>query len=298
MSAGKLLAAGLVAVALTTVLAALRPPDPPPLAALLAAGDTNRFPADDGKKGEPFTVAFYSDPQGNPDVHARICRAVLDLAPRFVVMGGDAVNESESESEWVDFLQASAPLRARLPYLPVNGNHDAGGLTRRVLRVPGGSTWYARTVRHLRIVVLDTEVDTGPDSPQGRWARHELACAMACPFTVVFHHKPVISSGRYFSESDRAPLRDLNPLFLEYGVDLSFCGHEHFYERLEADGLTYVVADGGGAFRREPSLHHPGRKVLRTRYHYCVARVFADRIEVRTLGLSGDTLDAFTVHPR
>ena len=43
----------------------------------------------------------------------------------------------------------------------------------------------------------------------------------------------------------------LEPLFLQYGVDVVFSGHEHFYERMKPQkGIVYITQGGGAKLRR------------------------------------------------
>jgi hypothetical protein len=42
----------------------------------------------------------------------------------------------------------------------------------------------------------------------------------------------------------------LEPLFMKYGVDVVFSGHDHVYERLKPQkGITYFVGGSGGRLR-------------------------------------------------
>jgi hypothetical protein len=64
-----------------------------------------------------------------------------------------------------------------------------------------------------------------------------------------FHH-PLYSSGEaHGSETDLRAL--LEPLFLKYGMDVVFAGHEHFYERIKPQKGIYYFTCGGSAKLRE-----------------------------------------------
>ena len=39
----------------------------------------------------------------------------------------------------------------------------------------------------------------------------------------------------------------LEPLFIKYGVNVVFAGHEHFYERLKPQKGIYYFTEGGSA---------------------------------------------------
>ena len=81
------------------------------------------------------------------------------------------------------------------------------------------------------------------------WLEKELANS-GSEWKIAFFHHPLYSSGgRHGSEED---LRDqLEPLFLKYGVNVVFAGHEHFYERLKPQkGIYYFTAGGSAKLRR------------------------------------------------
>jgi hypothetical protein len=43
----------------------------------------------------------------------------------------------------------------------------------------------------------------------------------------------------------------VEPLFIKYGVDVVFAGHEHFYERIKPQqGITYFISGAGGQLRK------------------------------------------------
>ena len=43
----------------------------------------------------------------------------------------------------------------------------------------------------------------------------------------------------------------LEPLFVKYGVNVVFAGHEHFYQRIKPQkGITHFVSGAGGQLRR------------------------------------------------
>ena len=65
-----------------------------------------------------------------------------------------------------------------------------------------------------------------------------------------FFHHPIYSSGGAHG-SDLQLREQLEPLFLKYGVDAVFAGHEHFYERIKPQKGIYYFISGGAAKLRE-----------------------------------------------
>jgi hypothetical protein len=79
---------------------------------------------------------------------------------------------------------------------------------------------------------------------QTAWLLDDLATNATWKF-VAFHHPPYSSTSKHYG--GWANLRALwSPLFINHSVTAVFSGHVHTYERLRADGITYVVAGLGG----------------------------------------------------
>jgi len=97
----------------------------------------------------------------------------------------------------------------------------------------------------------DPEGGHAPDfregSPQYGWLEDQLQLAqLNSLFTfVMFHHVPYSSgphafppgTGDLFDNQSGVPARNLSPLFIKYGVDAVFCGHDEMWERSEISGL-------------------------------------------------------------
>ncbi|MEN8201845.1 MAG: metallophosphoesterase [Bacteroidota bacterium] len=88
--------------------------------------------------------------------------------------------------------------------------------------------------------------DFGMGSIQYNWLEKQLREAQQNSlFTfVMFHHIPYSSGphgfppgvGDLLDNQSGVPTRGLNPLFLSYGVDAVFCGHDEMWERSEISG--------------------------------------------------------------
>lgn len=79
------------------------------------------------------------------------------------------------------------------------------------------------------------------------WLEGALAQPQGTPFLVVIAHHPVYSNGAH---GDNATLiRDWDPLFRKYKVDLYLAGHDHDLQHLEFAGhpTSFVSSGGGGA---------------------------------------------------
>ena len=95
-----------------------------------------------------------------------------------------------------------------------------------------GSGYYSFDIGSWHVIALNSECESaggcGPDSPQVRWLRADLA-AHPTVCTLAFFHGPRFTSGRYGDQADR--VRPFWAALYEANADLVLSGHEHFYER-------------------------------------------------------------------
>ena len=163
-----------------------------------------------------------------------------------------------------------------------------------------GARYYAVTIpgaegRLVDVFVLDsntlghdqTRIDGGADHAQREWLDAALAASTSRWQVVAMHH-PIHSPvrRRFWIFGRRGPDRrlraQLEPLFVEHGVDVVFQGHQHLYARLRPQrGVRYVVAGGGS--RRPDSFAaddetYPRRDGGRFN-HFVYVRATADRFE-------------------
>ena len=110
----------------------------------------------------------------------------------------------------------------------------------------GGNRYLTHAVKNVRFFVLDSnQIDRG----QLAWLEKELASATEDWKIPYFHHPMYSDGGRHGSSVDVRVL--FEPLFLKYGVNVVFAGHDHIYERLVPQkGIHYFVEGSSGELRR------------------------------------------------
>ncbi len=193
---------------------------------------------------------------------AAVAALVADWAPDFVVTTGDN-NYPDGRAETIDqnigqyYSQFIAPYRgafgpgaAENRFWPVLGNHDwSVGYPEPYLAyfsLPGNGRYYSVERGPVRLFALDSmpgEPDgINADSLQAAWLQSELAASTARWNIVVLHHSPYSSGHHGSSTWMRWP-------FAAWGAHLVLGGHDHTYERIERDGITYVVNGLGGGAR-------------------------------------------------
>jgi tartrate-resistant acid phosphatase type 5 len=133
-------------------------------------------------------------------------------------------------------------------FFPTLGNHDIktdnGQPYFDYFTLPGNERYYDFVWGPVHFYAIDTTV-TEPDgynasSIQAAWLQERLLTSTS-PWNIVYGHYPPYSSGLHGStEWAHWP-------FSEWGVDAVLSGHDHDYERLLVDGVTYIVNGVGGS---------------------------------------------------
>ncbi len=130
------------------------------------------------------------------------------------------------------------------------------------------------------------------------WLEAELKRSRTTPFLAVMGHHPIYSDGPHGDHP--VLIRDWDPLFRKYKVDLYLAGHDHDLQHLEFDGhpTTFFLSGGGGAHLHDleidPAQRGPyGQKV----YGFSHLSVTRKMITLRHLNSDGRSLHAITKTP-
>ena len=127
------------------------------------------------------------------------------------------------------------------------------------------------------------------------WLETELKRPRTTPFLVVMGHHPVYSDGRH---GDHPVLvRDWDPLFRKYKVDLYLAGHDHDLQHLEFEEhpTSFFLSGGGGAdlydLKIDPSKRGPYAEKI---YGFSHLSVTPEQMTLRHLDINGRQIHAFT----
>lgn len=202
---------------------------------------------------------------GNPA--AAVAALVAGWAPDFVLTLGDNnypdglaatidANVGQYYAAFIGNYQgAYGPGSAEPRFFPVLGNHDwVPGYPDPYLSYfnpPGNGRYYTLERGPVALFCLDSmpgEPDgIDADSVQGRWLEAALGASTAPWKIVVMHHAPFSSGYHGGSAWMQWP-------FAQWGAQLVLAGHDHTYERIERDGVVYVVNGLGGGARYAPGF--------------------------------------------
>lgn len=252
-----------------------------------------------GSTDGAFSFAVYGDHRsgsGDELVHRHFVGKITEAKPDFVIHTGDIVVNAQRERHWRHFFSEAGPLVSQIPFMPSKGNHDESKTDRYEYFFPmnGKKSYYTFDYGGVTFIALDSQINFRRGSLQYRFLERTLQTKHPEDPIIIYFHLPAVSFAAH--GSDRMVRRHLVPLFSRYGVDVVFSGHDHGYQRSRTvDGVTYVVAAGGGA----PLYRVTGDPRLESyRVVYNVVFVTIDknrRLRGRVVNVQGGMEDRFEI---
>jgi 3',5'-cyclic AMP phosphodiesterase CpdA len=223
----------------------------------------------------------------------------------FVLSSGDIINDGRLRDNWIgEFFRPAQKLLSHIPYFVALGNHERESeLCSQYLRVPGSQWWYSFDLPNMHITALDSMVSYRPGSDQYAWLEKDLEAHKDARWKFLIMHHPPYSSGNHGSnmDPDGTPSEDtmkmarevLPGLVAKYGIEASFYGHDHLYERSQRNGSYYIVSGGGGAetYKDGGTKSNPYRQFLFAGLHYCVVTIDGNAGHIIAKTPDGKVLD-------
>jgi len=255
-------------IPLTLVLAACTPAATmPPAGTVAPAPNASRAPSVTVPPAPSATAApsalhfavigdFGEGSQGEADVAALI----HGWNPDFVITVGDD-NYPSGAADTIDahigqyyhdyispYKGTYGPGASENRFFPTLGNHDwltAGAQPYMdYFTLPGNGRYYEFAAGPVHFFALDSDEHepdgVGKSSIQAGWFKKAIAASTSTWNVVYFHHAP------YSSGAVHGNTTWMQWPFKDWGASVVLTGHEHTYERLLVDGLTYFVNGVGG----------------------------------------------------
>jgi hypothetical protein len=233
------------------------------------------------------------------DVGARLWKSHAVFPFEFVIMMGDNLYGSERPQDYNrKFVLPYKPiLDAKIPFYASLGNHDDPNQIYYEYFNMNGKRYYSFKKDKLgnpgvRFFALDSNYMS---REQIEWLEKELANSGSDWKIPFFHHPLYSSGGRHGSEVDLRT--QLEPLFLKYGVNVVFAGHEHFYERLKPQKGIYYFTVGGSAKLRAGDIQKTAMTELGfdSDNSYLLVEIAGDTMHFQALSRSGRRIDAGSI---
>ena len=274
------------------------------MSVLLLVGLTATVPAQDLKlpmKMGSVKFAVIGD-TGTGDSHqlavARQLATYRGKFPfEFVIMMGDNLYGGNSAKDYdKKFAIPYKPLTdAGVKFYASLGNHDDPSERFYKPFNMGGERYYSFKPANssVRFFALDSNY---MDDKQLAWLDKELI-ASGSDWKICFFHHPPYSSGEAHG-SDMTLRAQVEPIFVKYGVNAVFTGHEHFYERIKPQkGIAYFIAGSSAKLRAgdiAPSALSD--KGFDTGFTFMLVEIVGDDLFFQTVTEKGATIDSGTIH--
>lgn len=208
-----------------------------------------------------------------------------------VIMLGDNMYGGQGPSDFVKkFSEPYASLlSAGVKFQASLGNHDRPENVNYALFNMNGQRYYSYAKQNVRFFALDT---TLMDPQQLAWLETSLQTAREDWKICYFHHPLYSNAARHGSSVDLRLL--LEPLFIKYGVDVVFQGHDHVYERLQPqNGIHYFVSGSAGQLRRGNMRPRGQTAAYFDQDHsFMLVEVAGDELYFQTISRAGRSVDS------
>ncbi len=229
------------------------------------------------------------------DVAAQMLRSHVTFPFDRVIMLGDNIYGGQTAKDLDQkFAQPyRGLLDAGVTFYAALGNHDSPDNRNYPGFHMGGERYYTFAERNVRFFVLDSD---DLDPKQQAWLQGALK-ASSDAWKIVYFHHPLYSDGATHG-SDLNLRVVLEPLFVTYGVDVVFSGHDHIYERLRPQkGISYFVSGSAGELRKGDLRRSAMTAAGFDRDNsFMLVEILGDELWFQAVSRTGLVVDSGTIH--
>jgi predicted phosphodiesterase len=175
-------------------------------------------------------------------------------------------------------------------FYAVLGNHDD---TSERFYKPfnmNGANYYSFKKGNVQFFALDSNY---MDPKQLDWLQKQLQGAGANDWKICYFHHPLYSSARKHGPATDLRLL-LEPIFVKYGVNVVFAGHEHIYERVKPQKGIYYFTEGSSGQLRAGGLERSDITAngFDTDRAFLLVEIAGDTMYFETVARTGKVVDS------
>jgi hypothetical protein len=210
----------------------------------------------------------------------------------FVLMMGDNMYGSEKTVDYkAKFEDVYKPLLdQKVKFYAALGNHDDSNQRFYEFFNMEGHEYYKFSKGNVSFYSLNSNY---MDKKQVDWINEKLAADTSEWKVAYFHHPPYSSGAAHGSDTK---LREVvEPIFLKYGVNVVFTGHEHFYERIKPQQGVYYFISGAGGKLRDGNVKKDSpltEKAFDRDLSFMLLEVAGDQMYFQVISRTGETVDS------
>jgi hypothetical protein len=213
----------------------------------------------------------------------------------FVLMMGDNLYGGESPADFkLKFEDVYKKLlNDQVKFYATLGNHDESNQRFYEYFNMNGEEYYVFKKGNVSFYSLNSNY---MDKRQLKWIEEQFAADTSQWKICFFHHPPYSSGGKHGSEEELRKV--VEPIFLKYGVNAVFAGHEHFYERIKPQQGIYYFISGAGGKLREGDVKKSSpltEKAFDKDMSFMLLEVAGNEMYFQVISRTGETVDSGVV---
>jgi Calcineurin-like phosphoesterase len=212
-----------------------------------------------------------------------------------VIMLGDNIYGGQGPQDLVNKFSKpyKALLDAGVKFYAALGNHDSPDNRLYPLFNMGGERYYSHSTKNVRFFVLDSDQ---LDRKQLVWLEDALKSSHDDWKICYFHHPLYSDGGTHGPSVDLRVI--LEPLFITYGVNVVFSGHDHIYERLTPQKGIYYFMEGASGQLRKGDLKRSATaaKGFDQDQSFMLVEIDGDQLSFQAVSRTGQTVDSGAIH--
>jgi hypothetical protein len=228
------------------------------------------------------------------ELAAKLVEYRQSFAFEFVLTVGDNIYDGSAPIDFeTKFERPYKPLLdAGIKFYATLGNHDKPNESFYKPFNMDGQQYYTFKKGNVRFFALDTN----SMSPRElAWLEKELQNS-GSDWSICYFHHPLYSSAAFHGSSTELRVV-LEPLFVKYGVQVVFAGHDHVYERVKPQkGISYFTEGASGSLRagnlKKTVLTAVGYDQDRS---FMLVEIAGDELHFQTISRTGRTVDSGTI---
>jgi hypothetical protein len=232
-----------------------------------------------------------SGDRGQFDVANQMAQFRAKFPFDFVIMLGDNIYGGQGATDLArKFSQPyKALLDAGVKFYATLGNHDDPVNRQFPPWNMGGQLYYTYAMKNVRFLALDS---SKVDQKELAWLENALKGAQEDWKICYFHHPLYSDGGTHGSAIDIRVV--LEPLFVTYGVNVVFAGHDHIYERITPQkGIYHFVEGASGQLRKGDARRSAmNAKSFDQDMSFMLVEIAADQMSFQVVSRTGTTVDS------
>ena len=223
----------------------------------------------------------------------------LPSAPDSVLDVGTSERIAKGRSIRWHFHRVDTPSQRRKALLDAGvkfyaslGNHDDPVNRQYPLWNMGGQLYYTYATKNVRFFALDSNK---VDQKELAWLENALKTSQE-EWKICYFHHPLYSDGATHGSSVDVRVV-FEPLFVTYGVNVVFAGHDHIYERITPQkGIYHFVEGASGQLRKGDARRSAmNAKAFDQDMSFMLVEIAGNQLSFQTISRTGTTVDSGTI---